>query len=270
MPTLGQLRQSAKGLGISTADIRSATSADQLQAMIVKHMNGGSTKTTTRKASTKTTTARRGRPPKATATKTTAVKSKPAAKSTQGKAKRSTADTNGDSGRHMLEDVDYTATDGWNAREGSAPDLIVKALRKFRGNREKVFDSLLPKITPLFVGPRMKDGTKRTKASAETMLRYRISRTAWDFAMKTGQHEKSTNRAEYGTQGTYKKPGASRTAAKRTTAPKTTTAKRTTQKAAQKPAARRAAPKATATKAKTTTAPRKKTAVAKKKTTARR
>jgi hypothetical protein len=214
MPTLGQLRQSAKGLGIPASDIRSATSADELQALIVQFMNGGSTKTkttrkpaapkrtaTARKAATKSV--RRGRPPKA-ATRT-AVKSKPAAKSaTTGKAKRSTAD---ESGRMMLGDVDFNVTDGWNAREGSPPDLIVKALRRFKGNRSKVFTHLLPNIWD-FVGRKMQDSTKRSQASAETMLQYRISRTAWDFAMKTGQHEKSTNRAEYGTQGTYRKPGA--------------------------------------------------------------
>ena len=273
MPTLGQLRQSAKGLGIPASDIRGATSADELQALIVKFMNGGSTKTakTTRKpvkTATKTT-ARRGRPPKAAATKT-AVKSKPAAKSaTTGKAKRSTAD---ESGRMMLGTVDFSETDGWNAREGSPPDLIVKSLRKYRGNRAKVFTALLPNIWD-FVGRKMQDGSKRTQASAETMLQYRISRTAWDFAMKTGQHEKSTNRAEYGTQGTYRKPGAtgaSRTAAKRSTVRKTTPQKAKPQKAAQKPAAapkRRGRPPGSKNKTSTTTATRK--PVAKKKTARR-
>jgi hypothetical protein len=278
MPTLGQLRQSAKGLGIPASDIRSATSADELQALIVQFMNGGSTKTkTTRKPATKTRTAtktpaRRGRPPKA-ATKT-AVKSKPAAKSaTTGKAKRSTAD---ESGREMLKDVDFNVTDGWNARVGSPPDLIVKSLRKYRGNRAKVFTALLPKIWD-FVGRKMQDGSKRTQASAETMLQYRISRTAWDFAMKTGQHEKSTNRAEYGTQGTYRKPGATgaaRTTAKRSTTRKTTPQKAKPQKAAQKPAAapkRRGRPPGSKNKPKaaTTTARSTTRKPVKKKTTAR-
>ncbi len=269
MPTLGQLRQSAKGLGIPASDIRSATSADELQAMIVKFMNGGSTtKTSTRKPATKTRTATKTTARKAAPK--SAVKSKPAARksATTGKAKRSTAD---DAGRMMLGSVDFSETDGWNAREGSPPDLIVKALRRFKGNRSKVFTHLLPNIWD-FVGKRMQDGTKRSQASAETMLQYRISRTAWDFAMKTGQHEKSTNRAEYGTQGTYRKPGATR-AAKSTTKAKTTTTKAKTtarpQRAAQKRTA--AAPKKvtrstrTTAKAKTTRKP-----VAKKKTTARR
>jgi hypothetical protein len=283
MPTLGQLRQSAKGLGIPASDIRSATSADELQALIVQFMNGGSTKTkTTRKPATKTRTAtktatktpaRRGRPPKAASK--TAVKSKPAAKSaTTGKAKRSTAD---ESGRMMLGDVDFNVTDGWNAREGSPPDLIVKALRRFKGNRSKVFTHLLPNIWD-FVGRKMQDSTKRSQASAETMLQYRISRTAWDFAMKTGQHEKSTNRAEYGTQGTYRKPGATgaaRSTAKRSTTRKSTPQKAKPQKAAQKPAAapkRRGRPPGSKNKPKvaTTTARRTASKPVKKKTTARR
>jgi hypothetical protein len=264
MPNLGQLRQSAKALGIPASDIRSATSADELQAMIMEHMNGGSTKTkTTRKPAAKTRTAtktpaRRGRPAKA-ATKS-AVKSKPAAQSAKtGKAKRSTAD---DAGRMMLGSVDFSETDGWNAREGSPPDLIVKSLRKYRGNRTKVFTALLPKIWD-FVGRKMQDGSKRTQASAESMLQYRISRTAWDFAMKTGQHEKSTNRAEYGTAGT----GAAKSTAKRSTTRKATPQKAKPQRAAQKPAAaqkRRGRPPGSKNKT-TSTKP-----VAKKKTTARR
>jgi|SRR5580765_1121689 len=281
MATLGVLRKTAKDLGIAPGDIRSATSAAELQVLIVEALNGGTTskakpkpaarKTSTRTAARKTATAtrsgtaKRGRP-----AGTASAKSKPAAKSTTGKAKRSTSNANGNGGRNMLSGVNYSETDGWNAREGSAPDLIVSALRRFKGNREKVFNHLLPNIWD-FVGRKMADGSKRTKESAETMLRYRISRTAWDFAMKTGQHEKSENRAEYGTQGTYKKPGATkatgtrRTAAKAQTARKPARAAAKPQRAAQK---RTAAPKRTRTvaKAKTTT----KKPVAKKKTTARR
>jgi hypothetical protein len=254
MPTIGQLRKSAEGLGIPRSLLRGATSAD-LQEMIDKMSGNGASTKPARKPATKAAPARRGRP-KST-TKPTPVKSKPAApKSTTGKAKRSTAVTDdGDAGRRMLSGVDYTETDGWNAREGSPPDLIVKSLRKFKGNRTKVFEALKANVWD-YVGRKMADGSKRSLASAHTMLKYRISRTAWDFAMRTGQHEKSENRAEYGS-GTGRKPakkatatrtaakttrkpvGRPRTAAKRTTKPATTRKPVRAQKAAQRTTAKR-------------------------------
>jgi len=251
--TLGQLRQFAKSLDIPVGDIRGASS-EELQALISEKLNGGGTKAPARK--TRTAPARKTTVARKTAA---SAKSKPAAKSTTGKAKRSTSGTGNGSGRHLLVDVDYNQTENWNAREGSAPDLIVKALRRFKGNRAKVFDALVPKIGT-FVNPKDSQGRKRSKENAEEMLRYRISRTAWDFAMKTGQHEKSTDRVEYGSNATQKTArkatGSSRTSTKTRTAPRATRKTATRQKAAQRPAARK-----TATK---------KSPVAKKKTTARR
>ena len=64
------------------------------------------------------------------------------------------------------------------------------------------------------------------------MLRYRISRTAFDFAVRTGQHEPSDNRVEYGTggtgNGTFKHAKAKKSAPKASSKPK---AKKTTPKA---------------------------------------
>jgi len=257
--TLGQLRQSAKALGIPVGDIRGASS-EELQALITEHLNGGSTKTKAPARKTRTAPARKTTAARKTATRKTAAsaKSKPAAKSTMGKAKRSTSGTGNGSGRHLLVDVDYNQTENWNAREGSAPDLIVKALRRFKGNRAKVFDALVPKIGT-FVNPKDSQGRKRSKENAEEMLRYRISRTAWDFAMKTGQHEKSTDRIEYGSNAASKPArkatGGSRTATKAKATPRATRKTATRQKAAQRPARKTVA---------------KKTPVAKKKTTARR
>ena len=81
------------------------------------------------------------------------------------------------------------------------------------------------------------------------MLAYRIARTAWDFALKTGQHEKAENRVEYGTGGTGAgvwKP------AKKATAKARTATKAAPKKAAKgrnsRPAARKAAPKKTTTR----------------------
>lgn len=214
MATIGQLRKKAKDLGISPASIRKAKTTEDLSALIMDSvMNGGSS-----------TTAEVSRP-KRTAKKTTeskphrssarsAVKAKPAAQSATGKAKRTPSDDD-DAGRNEIGNVDFNQTVGWNAREGSAPDMIIRALRKFKGNRAKVFEALRPHLWD-YVGEKMRDGSKRSKASAEEMLRYRISRTAWDFAMKTGQHTASTNRIEYGTGG-YGNGAVEKKAAKKTT-----------------------------------------------------
>jgi hypothetical protein len=242
MASLAALRKKAKDLGIAATVIRSAEDADELQEIISDHTKSASKKsakkksgaTSTKKNSSKKASVKkakdddddedekpkRGRP-KGSKNKnskgSSGSKSKPAASksATAGKAKRSTA-AKGNSkkgakknsstyepkgGRNLLEDVDYRETDGWNPREDSAPDRIVKALRKFKGNRDKVFDLLVDDIWD-FINKRTTAGDKRSKAEAEKQLRYRIARTDWDFAMRTGQHEKAENRVEYGTGGT--------------------------------------------------------------------
>jgi hypothetical protein len=70
---------------------------------------------------------------------------------------------------------------GWNPRLHSIPDLILKELRRAKGDRNKVFTELQPEIWD-YVGTHMVDGTKRTVENAEKMLKYRIARTDWDFA----------------------------------------------------------------------------------------
>lgn len=161
---------------------------------------------------------------------------KPATKA--GAAKRPV--TNSDAvGRHQIETLDFSATDGWNPRSGSAVDVIFRALKKVRGNTEKAFDILLPNIAD-FVGPKKQDGTKRTKADRENMLRYRINRTKFDFAVKTGQHEVATERVEYGT-GAY-----ATTRAK--SAPRKAPARAASKPNTRKPAARKTATRKTARK----------------------
>ena len=143
----------------------------------------------------------------------TVSKAKPKAK------KSATKNVNGNGGRHLLDGIDWSKTEGWNPREGSPPDRIIKALKKNKGDREKVFENLKSDIWD-FMGKQKRNGEKRTKAEAEEMLRYRISRTAWQFGLQTGQHEVASDRAEYGTagtgQGTFKR-GKSSGAAKKST-----------------------------------------------------
>ena len=145
-------------------------------------------------------------------------------------------------GRHLIEDVDYNQTDGWNPRPGSAPDRIIKALKKKRGNREAAFKLLLPKVSD-FVAAKKQNGKKRSKAEMEAMLRYRISRTLWDFAMRTGQHEASDERAEYNTAGTGKgtfKPAKQRVKAPTRTVKKKQTGRTVTRKATTRKATTKA------------------------------
>jgi len=246
MASLPALRSKAKDLGITPAEIRKANTADKLQALIMDAvMNGTTPKAPARKPATPARKARATTPARKT-TRTPARKAAAPAKPVRKAAApvKKVAASNGDAGRHVLGSIDYSNIEGWNARPGSIPDQIVKSLRKHRGDRERVFNALLPDIWN-FVGRKMADGSKRTKDSAEEMLKYRISRTAWDFAMKTGQHEKSTNRAEYGqgTRSNGSKPAAKKAAPARRTPAKAKTTPTPTRKraAAQKPAPRRTA-----------------------------
>jgi hypothetical protein len=189
MATLQTLRRKAIAAGVPVSKARKA-SAQELRDLIAA--NGKPRKASAVKAVRKAT--------RKSAVKKSATRRAPAAKSTQGKAKRpvSTAQRNGKSGRNIIESVNFSKTDGWNPRPGSPPDRIIKALKKAKGNREKAFDALVGDVWD-FMGRTKRNGTKRTKAEAQAMLRYRIARTLFDFVIKTGQHKVSQNRIEYGT-----------------------------------------------------------------------
>lgn len=215
MASIAALRKQAKDAGASRNEIIAATTPDELRELIDQH--SGKKSAPRKKAVAKKKSTGRKQVRKSTTRKTTISKkssgrkSAPARSRKSGTAKRqTTARSNGyvaKGGRNMIEDVDFSVTDGWNPRPGSPPDLIVKSLKKHKGNRSKVHAALAPKVFD-FVGKKMADGTKRNKESALKMLAYRISRTAFDFAIRTGQHEASTNRVQYGTgdtgQGLFK------------------------------------------------------------------
>jgi hypothetical protein len=222
MATLAVLRKQAKEMGISASVIRGAEDADELQKIIEDHGahddgDGGSTATATsvrkssaRKSSSakKSSASRKNSSVKrSTARKnSSASKSAPAKSRKSGTAKRraTAKSTNGyvaKGGRNTIGEINYDKTKGWNPREGSAPDRIMKALKRFKGDRTKVFNFLLDDIGD-FVKPKRRNGVKFTKLERENMLAYRIARTEWDFAMRTNQHKKSANRVEYGTGGT--------------------------------------------------------------------
>lgn len=251
MATLASLRKQAKELGIAATVIRGASSADELEQIIEDHSDGngskgkkrgraavkkatgkGKAKTTAKKGKTAKRNSKkdeedekpkRGRPKgskNSTTKNSKSASSKSApAKSTKSKGtakRRAAAD---DSGRNMLGEIDYSETDGWNPRDGSVPDVIVKLLKKFRGNRDKVFDSMVDDLWE-YVAKKKQDGTKRSKSEAEEMLRYRIAQTDWRFAIQTGQHEASENRVEYGTGGEEKPKAKPKSKPKAETKPK--------------------------------------------------
>jgi hypothetical protein len=138
---------------------------------------------------------------------------------------RSSRNSNGNAGRATIGKVDYTVEDdAWKPREGSPVETIWKALKRSRDNVERAFEILLPSINEL-VHKHKNDGTLRSKAEREATLKYRINRTRFEYAVRTGQHKSSTNRVEYGT-GDYAQPKkaapvrkSSRTATKATRKP---------------------------------------------------
>src|SRR5262245_62529504 len=181
MATLQDLRSKAKDLGIPTAKIRKATTAPALQALIVDAvMNGGGAPAPTRKTTTRKPAPRKATTPtrKAPAKKAPARSTAPAKKAA---AVKKVASQNGDAGRHVLgDDIDFSNITNWNARPGSIPDKIIKSLRKYRGDRERVFNALLPNIWD-YVGRRMADGSKGTQAWEGESLRTRITRAFGDY-----------------------------------------------------------------------------------------
>jgi len=301
MPTIADLRSEAKRMGISVSTIRGAATAAELQEIISDYRGESrprkkSAGRTVRKASaarkvrkatargtqrktaagrTVSTRKAAGRKKAAPAARTTARRKAAPAKSQRGaQAKRqSTArrTNHGDSGRNRLDRIDYSYTEGWNPREGSPPDRIIKALKRFRGDRDKVFAFLVPHVWD-FVSRNYRDGSKRTKAEAENHLAWRIARTDWEFAIRTGQHEASKNRVEYGTGGTgngnYKPTRRKAAPAKRKAAParkKAAPAARNSRKAAS--TRKKAAPaKRTVATRRPKAAPTRRKAVATRKT----
>jgi len=132
-----------------------------------------------------------------------AAPSKPAPQHRPKVAKAKSPQVNGDPGRNMLENIDWSKTEGWNPRPDSAVDIMFEALQHYKGDRQQALDYILETypgkelIEYKFVGPAKRDGTKRTAKEQRDYLSYRIARTAWDFAIKTGQHTKSENRKPY-------------------------------------------------------------------------
>ena len=125
-----------------------------------------------------------------------------------------------------LKDVDWKAESNVG-RSGKRAEVL-KALRKLK-SYDKVFDLLKPNAKKWY--------PQHDKHGAERMLRWLINRVAFDFVLKTGQHQMGT-RAAYGTS---KKAVDTRRREQREKAGKA--AKRGTSKKVAAPAKGKAAPK---------------------------
>lgn len=203
-------------------------------------------KTTTKTTARKSTPVRK--PTRTTARKTTTAR-KPAPKTTARKPARKGSD---EPKRNTLGRPNFSKTDGWNPREGSAVEEIWLALKRAKGDRDKAFEALKKDVW-LYVGKTKADGTKRPRTEeaggAYHMLRYRISRTLFDFMLQTDQHDVAEGRVPYGsgTNGNKSKPARKAAVTKAT--------KRTATKPARKPAtkattAKRGRPKGSTNKPK--------------------
>lgn len=233
-----KLKKKAVGLGMSKADAMKAT-REELEAFISDAAKKTSKKSTAKKAGKKsakkaaapvedeedededdeededeepTPKARKkpGRKKGAKSTKKTAAKKpgrKPAKMKKDSKPARKAKDN--DTGRAAIGKIDWSAeSDDWNPRKGGPTEKMFRALKKAKGDVDKAYEALKSDLFD-FVGKSKRDGTKRTKPEAQAMLRYRLNRTKFEFAVRTGQHNVATNRVEYGT-GDYAKPKKTR------------------------------------------------------------
>lgn len=193
--------------------------------------------TTTKKSTKKATKAER----KATPTKPSTKKA------TRKPAKRS--ENTGDLGRVGIDKsrLDWSAeSDEWNPKKGGPVEKLFKALKKSKGNIDKAYEIVKGDLYE-FVGKTKRDGTKRTKDEAQAMLRYRLNRTLYEFAVRTGQHNgaASENRAAYGT-GVYAttrkvKPARAKSSTKKSSGGKKSSSRKATPNPAKRGGKKRTA-----------------------------
>jgi hypothetical protein len=209
-----ELRRKAKKLGLSRKVV-TGSRADLEAAIAAAGKNGDkpSKKKKAVKAAVNSEVPRkRGRPkgstnkPKKAGSTTTAKRTPAESRKNSGKAKRSASTSNGDAGRLLVGSLSFTNydEDDWNPREGSRTEYIFSTLKKYKGDVEKTFNALKDEVNDLIERTK-RNGEKRTKEERLDTLRYHIHQVRWRFAVQTGQHEKATNRIEYGT-GANAKP----------------------------------------------------------------
>jgi hypothetical protein len=133
------------------------------------------------------------------AAKVTKTHKKTKATSKKKAGRPSKASSNGDAGRIEIGKIKWSMkSDDWNPRPDSGTGIIFAALKRNKGDLKATYKELKGKLSKL-VPAKTRQGRKRSKEEQQADLKYRINRTKWDFAMRTGQHSAGTNRSKYGT-----------------------------------------------------------------------
>lgn len=190
-----KLKKRAVELGMSVKDAQKAdrsTLEDFIASATKKSKKKD--KSTTAKKKTKTET-----PVKKKTTKKAAAKKSSTKKATASKSSKRKPKVDDDTGRAAIGEIDWSVeSDDWNPRAGGPTERMFKALKRFKGNVDKAFDHLKDDLYD-FVGKNKRNGERRTKDEALSVFKYRLNRTKYEYATRTGQHVQATNRVEYGT-----------------------------------------------------------------------
>jgi hypothetical protein len=179
------LKKRAVKAGMDKAEARKAGRDTLLKFL----SNGAGSKSASKKATKKAVAKKKG------GSSTKASKKGSTKKSS---TKRKTSN-NGKAGRISIGKLKFSGfdPDDWKPREDSVTGIIFKALKQNKGDVDATYKALKGQLSKL-VPPKTRGGRKRTKDEQKSDLKYRINRTKWDFALRTGQHSAATNRVEYG------------------------------------------------------------------------
>lgn len=203
---LTRLRREAIDAGMPRAEARAAD-RDALLDFLVSDEDGAGTPKAAKKVVKKAVAKKKVAAPakkKAANGRRTRAAVKPVRKQTRKPAARK---GNGNVGRAEIGMIDYSVeNDAWKPRQGSPVELIWKSLKRHRDDVDKVFSELRTQLDK-FTEPKSRTtGVRKSKIEREATLRYRINRTRFEYAVRTGQHESGTERVKYG-EGDYAQGG---------------------------------------------------------------
>jgi len=184
------LKKRAVKAGMDKAEARKAGRDTLLKFL----SNGAGSKKAAKKATASAVAKKKGAAKKSS---TKASKGKSTTKNKTNTKRKSSS--NGKAGRIAIGKLKFSGydPDDWKPRPDSVTGIIFKALKKSKGDVDATYDALKGQLSKL-VPSKTRGGRKRTKDEQKSDLKYRINRTKWDFAMRTGQHSAATNRVEYG------------------------------------------------------------------------
>lgn len=201
----------AKRKPVATAKRKPATSPAKRKPAASKPARKATTtaaKKRTTAASAKSAPAAKAKRPTAGAAKKKVTK--PAVKkTTTRKTATAKAATNGNRIPIIDSEIDWSV----ESRVGNGKDnrgKIMGHLRRFKGNVEKVYAKLEDQAQAMY--PKTADNRKRSKAAAQDLLRWHISRIKFDFV-------KDTQQGRFATNGSRKRSTATTAVKKATTGP---------------------------------------------------